>query len=122
VLDSLNPVSLFVNPPRTALDVGSGAGFPGIPLAIVWPTTRWFLVESREKKAGFLEKAVRELGLANVKVVCARVEDLAPAGAGLLSGASMEAVFFRAVGGLPGLLETLEPITAPEARWVYSAA
>ncbi len=123
VLDSLNPVSLFANPPRTALDVGSGAGFPGIPLAIVWPTTRWFLVESREKKAGFLEKAVRELGLGNVKVVCARVEDLAPAGAGtgpgLLEGAPMESVFVRAVGGLPGLLETVGPITAPEAKWVY---
>lgn len=125
VLDSLNPVSIFADPPRTALDVGSGAGFPGIPLAIVWPTTRWFLIESREKKVGFLEKAVRELGLTNVKVVCARVEDLASAGvgagagAGLLEGASMESVFVRAVGGLPGLLETVGPITAAEARWVY---
>lgn len=119
VLDSLNPISLFADPPGTALDVGSGAGFPGIPLAIVWPKTRWYLVESREKKAGFLEKAVRELGLGNVKVICARVEDLAPAGAGLLEGASMESVFVRAVWGLPGLLETVGPITTHEARWVY---
>lgn len=119
VLDSLNPISLFVAPPRTALDVGSGAGFPGVPLAIVWPTTQWYLVESRAKKAGFLEKAVRELGLGNVKVVCARVEDLATQGVGLLEVASMESVFVRAVGGLPGLLEMVGPITAPEARWVY---
>src|SRR5689334_9405601 len=50
VLDSLNPVSLFGRPPSTALDVGSGAGFPGIPLAIVWPSTTVTLIERREKK------------------------------------------------------------------------
>src|SRR5262245_2261889 len=50
VLDSLNPLPLFESPPVAALDLGSGAGFPGIPLAIVWPSSRFVLVESREKK------------------------------------------------------------------------
>ncbi|MGH7681304.1 MAG: 16S rRNA (guanine(527)-N(7))-methyltransferase RsmG [Candidatus Eiseniibacteriota bacterium] len=118
VLDSLNPASLFADPPRTALDVGSGAGFPGIPLAIVWPTTRWFLVESREKKAGFIEKAARDLGLKNVEVICARVEDLAPGGAHEL-GSTVESAFVRAVGNLPHTLAAVAGVSAPGARWIY---
>jgi len=118
VLDSLNPVSLFGEPPRSALDVGSGAGFPGIPLAIVWPTTRWLLVESREKKAGFIEKAARDLGLKNVEVICARVEELAPGKAHEL-GSTVESVFVRAVGDLPGTLSAVAGVSAPGARWVY---
>src|SRR5215467_1635685 len=47
VLDSLNPVSFFKAAPPSALDLGSGAGFPGIPLAIVWPSCKFVLVESR---------------------------------------------------------------------------
>ena len=80
VLDSLNPVSLFDRPPASALDVGSGAGFPGILLAVVWPSSTVTLLERREEKAGFLERAVRELGLKNTRVVPSRLEDLATAG------------------------------------------
>src|SRR5512142_1056831 len=75
VLDSLNALTVFPTPPRLALDIGSGAGLPGIPLAIAWPASQLVLLESRERKAGFLEQAVRALGLRNVRVVCARLED-----------------------------------------------
>jgi 16S rRNA (guanine(527)-N(7))-methyltransferase RsmG len=115
ILDSLNPLPLFTEPPASALDVGSGAGFPGIPLAVVWPETRVILLESRERKAGFLETAVRELGLRNVRVVCARLEDH---GRGWHAG-EQAAAFIRAVGDLPGLLRSLAPICAEGARWVY---
>src|SRR6266849_3839230 len=47
ILDSLNPAALFTRVPSTAVDVGSGAGFPGIPLAVVWPSTIVTLVERR---------------------------------------------------------------------------
>ena len=77
VLDSLNPISLFDTPSRVHPRRGSGGGFPGIPLAIAWPRTSVTLLESRDRKAGFLEMAVRDLGLRNVKVVCDRLERFA---------------------------------------------
>ncbi len=119
VLDSLNPISLFSTPPGSALDVGSGAGFPGIPLAIIWPATHVVLVESREKKAGFLERAVRDLGLKNVEVVCTRIEDAASARVGDSETAPIESVFIRALGSLPSHLAAVEPLAAGGARWVY---
>jgi 16S rRNA (guanine527-N7)-methyltransferase len=57
-------------------DVGSGGGFPGLPLKIVRPALHLFLVESNVKKATFLAEAVRELGLTGARVVVSRYEDL----------------------------------------------
>ena len=56
------------------LDVGSGAGLPGIPLALVLPDSRVTLLEANHKKAAFLKQAQIELNLGNVEVVCERVE------------------------------------------------
>jgi 16S rRNA (guanine(527)-N(7))-methyltransferase RsmG len=108
VLDSLNPVSLFPSPPPSGVDIGSGAGFPGIPLAIVWPSSRMTLIESREKKAGFLEKVSRELGLRNVIVRCQRLEALAHEEAGREAlGEAFEAAFIRAVANPTGIVESV---------------
>jgi 16S rRNA (guanine527-N7)-methyltransferase len=115
VLDSLNPLPLFREPPVSAIDVGSGAGFPGIPLAIAWPDTAVILLESRERKAGFLETVVRELGIRNVRVVCARLEDHGRA----WKAEPQASAFIRAVGDLPRLLRTLDPVCERGARWVY---
>jgi 16S rRNA (guanine527-N7)-methyltransferase len=60
----------------TAVDVGSGAGFPGLPLAIYSPETQVTLIESQNKKAGFLREVVRTLRLSNVMVENARAEAL----------------------------------------------
>ena len=59
-------------------DVGSGAGFPGLPLAIVDPDRRFTLIESTGKKAGFLRQAVSKLQLPNVDVVHGRAEAFKP--------------------------------------------
>jgi len=72
--------SLFVAPvlprdPTTVADVGSGAGFPGVPLAVLRPDCQFTLVESHKRKAVFLREATRELR--NVTVVSARAEELA---------------------------------------------
>ncbi|SMP10637.1 16S rRNA m(7)G-527 methyltransferase [Desulfurobacterium pacificum] len=56
-------------------DVGSGAGFPGIPLAIVVKSSFFSLIESRHKRCVFLEQVKRELKLENVKVFCQRIEE-----------------------------------------------
>ncbi len=115
VLDSLNPLSLFEEAPGSLIDVGSGAGLPGIPLAIALPGTNVTLLESREKKAGFLERAAREVGLANVSVICARLEDAGSR----WKGGSFEAITIRALGGIADLLRSASIVSAPGARWVY---
>jgi len=74
VVDSVLPWRLFARADRVA-DAGSGAGFPGIPLALVLPETRFILLESTQKKARFLESVVRELALPNVEVHAARAEE-----------------------------------------------
>ena len=56
------------------LDVGSGAGVPGLIWAILWPDTRMVLLDSRQKKARFLESAARELGLPRVETIAGRAE------------------------------------------------
>jgi 16S rRNA (guanine527-N7)-methyltransferase len=115
ILDSLNPVALFDVPPASLLDVGSGGGLPGIPLAIAWPDTRAVLLESRERKAGFLELASRRLGLRHVRVACTRLEDLESQ----WREERVEAVFVRAVGDLDRVLGLAATVARPGARWVY---
>jgi len=115
ILDSLNPVALFDAPPASLLDVGSGGGLPGIPLAIAWPDTRAVLLESRERKAGFLELASRRLGLRHVRVACTRLEDLESQ----WREERVESVFVRAVGDLDRVLGLAAAVARPGARWVY---
>lgn len=75
VLDSVMPWRLFRGA-RTVLDAGTGAGFPGIPLALVLPEVRFTLAESIQKKARFVDSAVSQLALANVAVTARRAEEL----------------------------------------------
>ena len=63
---------------ESVVDLGSGAGFPGIPLAITSPSSRFTLVESRRRRASFLRAVVRELSLDNAEVVHERIEEWRP--------------------------------------------
>ena len=63
-------------PPHRLIDVGTGAGFPGLPLKILYPTMKLTLVESVGKKAMFCEHIVRLLGLENVEVIKGRAEEV----------------------------------------------
>lgn len=76
VLDSLTLLPVLMG--KNHADVGSGAGLPGIPLAIARPDWRVTLIESNQKKAAFLIQACIELALKNVQVVCERVERFFP--------------------------------------------
>lgn len=68
VIDSLAPLQ-FVPMAEPVVDVGSGAGFPGVPAAIVFNRKKFFLIEPRRKRAAFLESAANALGLENVRVL-----------------------------------------------------
>lgn len=76
VLDSLSVVSHLPN--GNIVDVGSGAGLPGIPIAIACPSRAVTLLDSNHKKGAFLKQAIAELGLATVQVVIERVEAYRP--------------------------------------------
>lgn len=93
-------------PPGTLLDVGTGAGFPGLPLAIARPDTRHVLLDSNLKKTRFVQHAALELGLANVEVVRSRVEDFRPQ-------EPFAVVIARAFAPLPRLLGLIGHLCAP---------
>lgn len=86
-------------------DVGSGAGLPGLVLAIARPDVQWVLIEPMERRVAWLTEQVDALALTNVEVVRARAEDWK-------SGPVLDAVTARAVSAL----RTLVPLTAPLVR------
>lgn len=92
---------------QRALDLGSGGGLPGIPLAILRPDMEWTLVDSVAKKAKFLQEASAELGLSNVSVQTQRAEVL---GRDPAFREQFHVVTARAVARLPALLELTVPL------------
>ncbi len=93
--------------PLTVLDVGSGGGLPGMPLAIALPDARITLLEATGKKVRFLQEVVRALGLQNVTVVQDRAEDAGRDRS--LHRERYDIVTSRAVGGLATLVELTVP-------------
>jgi 16S rRNA (guanine527-N7)-methyltransferase len=90
-------------------DLGTGAGLPGIPLAIVKPGLRVTLVESAGKKARFMRQAIRELGLADARVAESRIEALDEPGA-------YAAITARALATIPLILELGGHLLARDGR------
>ena len=75
IVDSLFPLT-FIERPKTLLDVGTGAGFPGLVLAIALPSTKVVLAEPLKKRVSFLKYAAIDLELSNVSVEAKRVESV----------------------------------------------
>lgn len=96
ILDSL-AVNPYLEGPQV-IDIGTGAGFPGLPLAIANPDMGFTLLDSNGKKIGFVNHMVGMLGLGNVTVVKARAEDYAP-------GRRFDTVIARALAAVPRLVE-----------------
>jgi 16S rRNA (guanine527-N7)-methyltransferase len=93
----------FIAGAHTLLDIGSGAGFPAIPLAVARPDVQVTALEANQKKSLFLKEAKDDLGLANLKVATARLEELEWDGYELLTSRSLD----RAEAILPSNIERL---------------
>ena len=96
VLDSLAVRPLIQGP--QVIDIGTGAGFPGLPLAIAEPDVEFTLLDGNGKKISFVNHMIGELGLSNAVAVKARAEDYAP-------GKRFDTVIARALATVPRLVE-----------------
>ena len=109
VLDSLAAVEFFRG--KTVLDVGSGGGLPGIPLAIARPELQVTLIDSVAKKTAFLLQAKAELGLGNLNVVTSRVEDFS-------SETGFDVIASRAFSDLKEFVTLTRHLLKPTGRWL----
>ncbi|WP_456379328.1 16S rRNA (guanine(527)-N(7))-methyltransferase RsmG [Thiolapillus sp.] len=109
LLDSLSIHSLLQG--DAVLDVGSGAGLPGIPLAIMNPSRSFTLLDSNSKKTRFLRQVKLELGLDNIQVEQARVEHFQPQPA-------YDTITSRAFAALPDMLRITRHLLAPGGCWL----
>lgn len=108
--DSLYPTT-FIDTPTSILDVGTGAGFPGLVLAVAYPNARTVLCEPRKKRASFLKYVAMELELSNVEVVKKRVEDYSAKPFGLISS--------RAVTDTQMLLKLTKHLQNSETQYLF---
>jgi 16S rRNA (guanine527-N7)-methyltransferase len=92
------------------LDVGTGAGLPGIPLAILMPASRFVLIDRSAKKIRFVRQAILELGLTNVEAVATRIEMFRP------QGGAFDAILARAFASLLEIRGMTSRLLAPDGR------
>lgn len=113
LLPSLEALDLI---PETGkmLDVGSGGGFPAIPIALARPALDVTCVESNQRKSYFLRDVSRETLLSNLRVFNERAEDLH-----LESNSRYNIVTARAVSDLPDLIPWTRRLLAPQGRWIF---
>lgn len=110
LLDSLSLTPFVSDTAKTVLDVGSGGGTPGIPLAIYRPDLAVTLVDSNSKKTAFLRQAVIELGLNNVQVITERVENI--------QAIQFDTIVSRAFAELGDFVRLTEQILAKNGVWL----
>jgi len=104
IYDSLSISRLI--PKGSMLDVGTGGGFPGIPLAITQPQREFALLDRSQKKTSFLRQAVIELGLSNVKIITTRIEAYE-------TDRPFDVIVSRAFSDLRPFVESVERLLSP---------
>jgi 16S rRNA (guanine527-N7)-methyltransferase len=112
LVDSLRAAAVVLTTERTAYDLGSGAGLPGVVVAIARPALRMTLVESRRPRAAFLQLVVDRLGLDNATVSAERVEALSE---------PVDVCFSRAFARVDVAWRAAERLLTPGGRLVYFA-
>lgn len=110
ILDSLTVVPFLHG--EHVLDVGTGAGLPGIPLALACPERRFVLLDANAKKSRFVTQAVAELGLTAVEVVRSRVEDYRPA------QRRFDSILSRAFASITDMLKLSGHLCAEHGRFL----
>jgi len=110
IIDSLFPLT-FIDTPKTLLDVGTGAGFPGLVLAIALPHTQVVLAEPLKKRVSFLKYASIDLDILNVKVEAKRVEFVEHVSFGFITS--------RAVTNTKLLLDLTEKISDAKTQYLF---
>ena len=110
IIDSLYPLT-FIKVPKTLLDVGTGAGFPGLVLAIALPQSEVVLAEPLKKRVSFLKYAAIDLGLKNVKVEARRVESV--------EHEAFEMISSRAVTNTKLLLDLTSEISDENTEYLF---
>ncbi len=108
ILDSVIPWKLFAGA-KSVLDAGTGPGFPGLPLALTLPDTKFTLAESTGKKARFVESVIADQQIPNAKVLPERVEDIG-------KRERYEIVTARAFAPMPKALKMLAPLLKKGSR------
>jgi len=110
IVDSLYPIT-FIERPQSLLDVGTGAGFPGLVLAIAYPKTEVVLAEPLKKRVSFLKYAAIDLGLSNVIVEAKRVE--------FVEHDAFDIITSRAVTNTRLLLDLTQKISNKKTKYLF---
>ena len=107
ILDSLSVLPYLHG--EHCLDIGTGAGLPGLILALARPETHWILLDSNRKKIRFVNHAILELKIGNVETVCSRIEDFK-------SGRNFSTIVARAYGSLIKICQHTRHLLSPDGR------
>ncbi len=115
-IDSISPIILeeFLSS-RNVIDIGTGGGFPGVPLAIIFDDKKFTLVDSLNKRISIINQLCREIGINNVKAIHGRAEDLARE---KMLRESFDIALSRAVSNLPVLIELVLPFVKAEGYFL----
>lgn len=108
ILESVELVSrIRALDPKRCVDLGTGGGVPGMPLAIAMPDVEWTLIDAREKKIAFIDRTAKQIGAANVRAVASRAELLVAIGKQMRDRADL--LVARALAPMPVLVELALP-------------
>ena len=111
ILDSIIPGKHLLDK-KQILDLGTGAGFPGIPVKICFPELHLTLIDAKRKKVNFLKYVIRQLRLENIEARQIRAEDLA------IQGRKFDAAITRAVADLAHLIQLASPLLEEEGALI----